>query len=524
MKAMLVAAVLAALCAAAPRAIRADGTGGPKQELAARLETELPSLLRRYGVPGASLALIADGEVRWEASFGWADVRRRVPMSSDTVFRAESISKSVSAWGVMRLALDGGLDLDAPVGDVLAAAGFSGAADWDPRVTARRLLAADAGMPLGTIGPAAEYSPGSPMPNLQEFLDSEPLPERKPGTGFGYSNLGYNALELLVETAAGRPFAPYMGEKVLSPLGMSASSFAWNERIASRLATGYDLAGRPVGPYVYPASAAGGLFVTIGDAARFAAASVGAGGAAGVLPAEAGRELQRAAVDIGGLFGFAADAYGYGHFVETLRDGRKAVWHGGQGHGWMTHFHAVPDTGDAVVILTNSQRSWPLIAAVLRLWADGRGLTRPKFSRIHGLYSAFSAAAWGILAAALAAVAVRAAAAALARRGGRKIYDVPLGPRARILRGTAAAAILAILAYAATRPSLMLSSIFPGVDRTAAAAALAAALNLALGAASGRRPRTRKLLGHLPARRLRRMDELMCGPQRESGDRESGPP
>ncbi len=67
---------------------------------------------------------------------------------------------------------------------------------------------------------------------------------------------------------------------------------------------------------------------------------------------------------IPGLFGFAADAYGFRHFIETLPDRRRAVWHGGQGHGWMTHFHAIPESGDGIVILTNSQRSWPFMSRV----------------------------------------------------------------------------------------------------------------------------------------------------------------
>lgn len=465
--------------------------------LAARLEAAMPDLLARFGVPGAALALIVDGEPVWEAAFGWADRERGVPLAADAYFRAESISKSLSAWGALRLALDGRLDLDAPAGPALAAAGFSVAADWEPGVSARALLRADAGLPLGAIGPAAEYRPGDPMPSLADFLQGEPRPFRGPGQGFAYSNLGYNSLEFLMEGAAGRSFAAYMDEAVLAPLGMAEASFVWNDAIAERLATGYDLAGRPVGPYVYPAAAAGGLFVTLGDVARFAAASArtgragsGAfGGAAAApappLPPAAVAEIQGAAVPMRGVFSFVADAYGYGHFVETLADGRAAVWHGGQGHGWMTHFHAVPSSGDALVILTNSQRSWPLIASALALWADGRGLARPKFARMATLYGLFAALAWAALVLGLLVAALRFACLAPARRGLR----AGIGAPSRVLRAFLAAAALAGLAWAATRPYLMLSSIFPGADRVAALALLAAAGNLAAGAASGFRPK-----------------------------------
>jgi hypothetical protein len=79
-----------------------------------------------------------------------------------------------------------------------------------------------------------------------------------------------------------------------------------------------------------------------------------------------------------GVYGLVFDAYGFGYYTEA----GTAVSHGGQGTGWMSHFHAVPETGDAIVILTNSQRSWPFIAAVLNGWAQWRGFPAPGMTRI----------------------------------------------------------------------------------------------------------------------------------------------
>src|SRR5690606_26332007 len=120
-------------------------------------------------------------------------------------------------------------------------------------------------------------------------------------------------------------------------------------------ATGYDLRGAPVPPYVYPVRASGGLLATVDDVARFVAASMTTPGArtSPVLAIESVHQLHVPRVRIAGLYWFVADAYGAGHFTEELRDGRLAVWHGGQGHGWMSHFHAVPEAGDGIVILTN---------------------------------------------------------------------------------------------------------------------------------------------------------------------------
>ena len=83
-----------------------------------------------------------------------------------------------------------------------------------------------------------------------------------------------------------------------------------------------------------------------------------------------------------GIYGLVFDAYGLGYYIETLPNGKLAVAHGGQGTGIMTHFHAVPETGDAFVILTNSQRSWPFIARLLSDWAQWRGFPSVGMGRM----------------------------------------------------------------------------------------------------------------------------------------------
>jgi hypothetical protein len=71
-----------------------------------------------------------------------------------------------------------------------------------------------------------------------------------------------------------------------------------------------------------------------------------------------------------------------GKVIETLPNGKKAIAHGGQGTGWMTHFVSVPETGDGIVILTNSQRSWPFFAYILNDWAKWSGFSSIGFGHV----------------------------------------------------------------------------------------------------------------------------------------------
>src|SRR5690606_640953 len=122
-------------------------------------------------------------------------------------------------------------------------------------VTVERLLSNSAGLRLGPIG--EEYAPGDEMPSLGELVAREARRDSQPGTRVTYSNVGYAVLESLVEEVTGRDFAAYMRDEVLVPLDMHRSSFSWGDARDPTLATGYDLWGVPVLPYVYPVRASG---------------------------------------------------------------------------------------------------------------------------------------------------------------------------------------------------------------------------------------------------------------------------
>lgn len=333
--------------------------------LSARLARVVPDRMGADGVAGAVVVLIEGGAPVWAGAFGMADPAAGRLMTTDALFRVESISKPVTAWGAMRLAETGRLDLDAPVGECLTRWRVP---DQATPITPRALLGHGAGVGLGDY--AARYPPAAPRPDLPDHIARDFTLIAAPGAGFAYSDTGYTLLELVIEDCTGEDFGTLMAREVLAPLGMGRASFDWS---GAPMPRGHDLRGRPVAPYVYPGRASGGLHATAADIARFAAAGM-SGADQHVLSPDGVAALHRPAVRVGGLFGLAAEGYGLGHFTETLSDGRTAVWHGGQGHGWMSHMHLVPATGDGIVILSNSQRAWPLFAVILRDWSDSLGV------------------------------------------------------------------------------------------------------------------------------------------------------
>ena len=342
---------------------------GSVEEFTAYLDGRIPKIMEDYQIPGVSIALIHDKQMVWSNAYGYADIQQDRKMTVDTVCRVESISKPVTAWGVLKLAEDGRIHLDEPLDQYLK--------NWEvPKssfpvdsMTIRQLLSHTSGMPLGTIG--LEYSPEARIPGLEESLSKEATLIREPGTAFAYSNVGFNLLELLIQEVTEQRFSEYMDKEIFKPLGMNHSSFDWSDEMNPKVPVGYDLKGNPVPVYVYSEKASGGMFANVEDVAHFLIAGMAGTNNDGnqVLNPSSVNELYNPAADIPGMYGMVSESYGLGYFIDITPDGKKAVFHGGQGHGWMTHFHSFPDAGEGIVILTNSQRSWPLISYILRDWS-----------------------------------------------------------------------------------------------------------------------------------------------------------
>jgi len=449
--------------------------------LTTHFDERIPTLMDYYHIPGVIVALVQEGETAWSQAYGYADLEAGRKMTTQDYCRVESISKSVTAWGVMNLVDEGKIALDDPVAPYLKSWSFPESPFSEKNITVRQLLSNSAGMPLGTIG--VHYDPeDQDIPTLREILSRDAKLQREPGQEFSYSNAGFKVLELLIEEVSGRDFTTYMTDEVLLPLGMHHSSFTWSEDFTPPVPNGYDSNGDPVPVYVYPDKAAGGLFATVGDIATFAGAGMTDFSSRGlnVMDAAAIHQLYEPVVEIHGAYGLAFEAYGLGHFIERLPTGQKSVAHGGQGSGWMTHFQSVPETGNGIVIFTNSQRSWPFFGYLLNDWAAWSGFDSAGMGAIvQGTWIA-----WGLigllffLAFWQAWLLVRGLAT-----GSRRL--APLSEKSRLLRSGqvfVALLLLALLWWSTSQEYFFLSAVFPIASGWLGWAVLVLALALLLSA------------------------------------------
>jgi CubicO group peptidase (beta-lactamase class C family) len=227
----------------------------PKQP--ARIDTaalarDIPRLLQASDVPGLSMAVVGNGRVIWSGAFGTVNDSAGTPLDAGTVFEAASLSKPVFAYLVLRLADRGEFDLDRPLFEMLEYPRLAHDERYK-RITARMVLSHGTGLPNW----------GGETLTLQ--FD--------PGTAYGYSGEGFVFLQKVIERVTGHPLEALARREVFRPLGMTRSSFVWQERFAGDAAYARDWLWRvaPVNRYA-EASAAYTLLTTAADYARFVAA------------------------------------------------------------------------------------------------------------------------------------------------------------------------------------------------------------------------------------------------------------
>ena len=312
-------------------------------------------------VGGIVAGVMVDGDLVWAQAFGWADRDTRTPMSTASISRTGSISKSVTAVLMMRLLDEGVIGLDEPVERYLPA--FASIkdrrVDAQP-VTFRHLASHTAGLirepqwPDAVVGPIELWD--------KRIVESLPLTayDTVPGARYQYSNIGFGTLGLALAKAAGRPFMEMVRTEVLEPLGMTGSEFVVaGAKLEARLAAGYVIGqdgsidgGQPAREhagrgYKVPN---GGVYSTVADLGRFMGAMSGVPGLR-ILSEESRQEALSIQTPENPNRG-----YGLGFSVQIDEQGRKIASHGGSVAGYTAHMAFDPKARIGVVLLRNYGR------------------------------------------------------------------------------------------------------------------------------------------------------------------------
>ncbi len=335
--------------------------------------SDIGAWMELYQVPGASVAVIRNFEVAYVEVHGVKSLTTMEPVTEQTLFQAASISKSVTAMGVMSLVQDGTVSLDRNVNDYLTS--------WQvpynefqarEKVTLRRLLSHTAGTTvLGFRG----YRYGEPLPNLIQILNGEypansppVVVDRVPGSEHRYSGGGYEIADQVVRDVTGATFPEFIRERVLAPIGMENSTYQQPipDSQLDATASGYyaDGVAVPGRHHIYPEIAAAALWTTTTDVARFLIEVQLS------LRGESNRVLSKANTEL--LVAEVMDDHSLAFYLRSIH-GQRYLWHAAANDGFRGGMAAHPTAGYGVVVLTNSDNGSKLTEAVIEVIGKREG-------------------------------------------------------------------------------------------------------------------------------------------------------
>ncbi len=341
-----------------------------------RLEAALPAVeayldeaVERDGLVGLAAAIVIDGEIAWVKLWGHRDPAKGLPVERDTLFGVGSISKTATTLALLKLRDDGVVDLDRPAAAYLAELDRLLYPTTDsPAITLRHILTHASGLPR--MGNFPEYPETSP--DRAAFLDTLHglALERPPGSRRVYSNLGFQLLGPLLDEVTGRDHREFTIAEVLRPMGIEGAVWSADAAPTDKLAVGHergpDGQPRPRPPWrPGAADAAGGLYLSIDDLARYVAHNLAAWPArsdpeAGPLRRATLREahtLQRLTNlrfrpgDDGANAQASGTGLGFGIFANCEHD--YVVGHAGKTLNYRAALLMLPERGVGVALLSN---------------------------------------------------------------------------------------------------------------------------------------------------------------------------
>ena len=341
----------------------------------AELEAFLDQLMREqmdeHHIAGAVVSVVKDGELLFARGYGLADVAAEKPVDPEiTLFNLGSITKTFTFTAVMQLVEQGKLDLNADINTYLD---FKIPATYPEPITMAHLMSHSAGLDeffFGTLTPSAEEV----LP-LGEYLRTHLPPRvRPPGVVSAYTNFGVALAGYIVERVSGQPYAAYIEEHILRPLGMAhtSSRMILPESLSQDMSLTYVYADGTFQSVVDPfrfnhLAPAGSISSTATDMARYMIAHLqeGAYQDARILEAETARLMQKQS--------FTQDPRlkGWAHGFEELRAANpRVIGHGGVTYHFYTQMVLVPEANLGLFVANNSNNGRKMRDTVAEAFID----------------------------------------------------------------------------------------------------------------------------------------------------------
>ncbi|MCA6067801.1 beta-lactamase family protein [Chryseobacterium sp. RG1] len=331
------------------------------------IQKRLERLVDSAKIAGLQVAIVNRNKVIYSSSFGYKDIENKKKLNDSTVMYAASLTKPVSAYIFMRLVDKGIFSLDQPVYKYLKKP-IGEYPKWKD-------LAEDA-TSVNLITPRMLLSHSAGLPVLRQLYNNKVTLIANPGEKFYYSNEGINLLGFMIEEYMGKKLEDIAREEVFGPLHMTHTSMVWENKFEVNFSNAYFKDGKKYGSERRESSrAAGSMSTTANDYANFMINLMKKKG----LASKSYLEMLKPQIMVKSKRGFGplkdsitnendtinlAWGLGVGLFDSPFG---KAFFHTGHGDANQNYAVAFPESGTAVVILSNSENFEKNNAQILKL-------------------------------------------------------------------------------------------------------------------------------------------------------------
>jgi len=385
----------------------------PAPEIAA-LDPDIDAILTKWmaenHVPGLVLGVVKDGRLAYVKAEGVQDIVAKRPTGPDTLFRIASMTKAFTAMSILKLRDEGRLALDDPADRyVPEMRGWTYPTSDSPRITIRDLLTHSAG--FVTDDPWGDRQTVLSQTAFTAMLRAGIPFTRAPEMRHEYANLGYAILGRVIANITKAPYRTFVEQRLLTPLGMSASGFDVLSHPKDKRAVGYRWENEAWAEEPTMKDGAfnsmGGLEVSATDYAKWLGFVLSAwpprdGADTGPVKRGTVRQIMRGANNAAVYHRPAtggdkqcpgAIAYGMGWRVITDCDYGTVLAHGGGYPGYGSHVMLLPEYGAALFALTNKTYAGPSpavwdVAALLRSKGALAKRVEPVSADLASFYSA----------------------------------------------------------------------------------------------------------------------------------------
>ena len=349
------------------------------------LQKQLQQLLVQTHVPGLSVAIVTQDGLLWVAGMGQADVASGEPITTDTLFRIGSISKSFASLAVLHLVEQGKLSLETPVHEIAPEAWFENQWEATDPVRVVHLLEHTTGWDDAHCTEYVRQDPTIPLLEAIDYYHGSRICRWPPGTRMAYCNSGATVAAYVVEKVSGMKFEEYVHKNLFLPIGMETATYA---EPTSGFATAYHSDG--VTPYPYrhlilrPSVA---INASVRDMVNYLLFYLnrGKGKNGQVLRSSSIDRMECPASTWAAKEGLKV-GYGLSNYW-SVRDGFVYHGHNGRLEGSLTKLAYMSDFGVGFVYSINSgnEEAFDKIAHLLRSFIT-QGLERPPIPEVAPLW------------------------------------------------------------------------------------------------------------------------------------------